>query len=63
MINWLEINPLRTIAVGDTWNDQPLFEACHHAIAINFPEALKSNGNIIHVSNIEQALIQIQKIL
>ena len=63
LINWLEINPLCTIAVGDTWNDQPLFDACHHAIAINFPEAIKSNGNLIHVSNIEQALIQIQKIL
>ena len=63
LIEWLEINPLRTIAVGDTWNDQPLFEACHYAIAINFPEAIKSNGNLIHVSNIEQALIQIQKIL
>ncbi|MGB4609109.1 MAG: HAD family hydrolase [Saccharofermentanales bacterium] len=63
LIKWLEINPLRTIAVGDTWNDQPLFEACHHAIAINFPEAIKSNSNMIHVSNIKQALIQIQRII
>lgn len=63
LIQWLEVNPLRTISVGDTWNDQSLFEACHHAIAIDFPEAIKSNGTIIHVSNIEQALIQIQKIL
>ncbi|HHT25507.1 MAG TPA: HAD family phosphatase [Clostridiaceae bacterium] len=63
LIKWLEIDPRRTIAVGDTWNDQALFEACHYAIAINFPEADKANGKMIHVSDINQALTQIQKIL
>lgn len=54
----------KTIAIGDTWNDVPMFEACGHSIVINFPELqLKSSNHISHVNDIDEALEKLDSII
>lgn len=54
----LKIDPSRTVAVGDSWNDLPMFLVCHRAIAINFPDVRQSITNFEKSSSNLRELFQ-----
>ncbi|NLZ72069.1 MAG: HAD-IIB family hydrolase [Clostridiaceae bacterium] len=51
-----------TIAIGDSWNDIPMFDYCQHSIVIDFSE-YQSQKDIHHVANIDEALQKLDEII
>ncbi|MGI6076591.1 MAG: HAD family hydrolase [Fastidiosipilaceae bacterium] len=60
LLDYLGIDQKRSIAVGDTWNDVPMFEVCAEAIAIAFPEAKMATH---HVADLDSAFDCIKTLL
>jgi len=60
LLDYLDIRQESSIAVGDTWNDLPMFDVCAKSIAIDLPDATMTE---YHVTDLSAAFDCIETLL